>query len=73
MRNSTVTAATALALVCVALGVIQVPVSAQAAYKAPRTADGTPDLQGIWQVRNTSAAFGLDDSSLWLLVCWAAS
>jgi hypothetical protein len=61
MRNSTVTAATALALVCVALGVIQVPVSAQAAYKAPRTADGTPDLQGIWQVRNTSAAFGLED------------
>ncbi len=31
--------------------------SAQAAYKAPRTADGSPDLQGIWQVRNTSAAF----------------
>ncbi len=26
----------------------------------PRTANGTPDLQGIWQVRNR-AAFGLED------------
>ena len=34
---------------------------AQAPYKAPRTADGTPDLQGIWQVRNNSAAFDLED------------
>ena len=34
---------------------------ARAAYQAPRTADGTPDLQGIWQVRNTSAAFDLQD------------
>ena len=33
--------------------------SAQSGYKAPRTADGTPDLQGIWQVKNTSAAFDL--------------
>ena len=29
--------------------------------QAPRTADGTPDLQGIWQVRNTTAAFDLED------------
>src|SRR6478672_11379483 len=29
-------------------------------YRAPRIADGTPDLQGIWQVLNT-AAFDLQD------------
>src|SRR5271165_363877 len=45
-----------LALVCAAPQML----SAQA-YKAPRTADGTPDLQGIWQVRNSSAAFDLQD------------
>jgi hypothetical protein len=27
-----------------------------AAYKAPRTPDGRPDLQGIWQARNTAAS-----------------
>src|SRR5580704_176020 len=32
-----------------------VPAGAQsAAYKAPRTADGKPDLNGIWQVLNTA-------------------
>jgi hypothetical protein len=32
-----------------------VPAAAQsAAYKAPRTADGKPDLNGIWQVLNTA-------------------
>jgi hypothetical protein len=35
--------------------------SAQSGYKAPRTADGNPDLQGIWQVKNTSAAFDLQN------------
>src|SRR5690348_6151223 len=41
-------------------------VAQTAAYKAPRTADGHPDLNGIWQALNTanwdiqdhSAAFG---------------
>jgi len=30
-------------------------------YKAPRTPDGLPDLQGIWQVRDTAAAFDVQD------------
>jgi hypothetical protein len=29
---------------------------ASAQYKAPRTPDGTPDLQGIWQVKDSGAA-----------------
>jgi hypothetical protein len=33
-----------------------------AAYRAPRTTDGQPDLQGVWQVRNT-AAYDLEDHS----------
>src|SRR5215471_9972462 len=28
----------------------------QSTYKGPRTPDGKPDLQGIWQARNTAAA-----------------
>jgi hypothetical protein len=35
--------------------------AARAAYKVPRTPDGLPDLQGIWQVRNTTAAFDVQD------------
>ena len=31
-------------------------IEAQSAYKAPRTPDGKPDLQGIWQARNTANA-----------------
>lgn len=30
------------------------------AYKAPRTPDGTPDLQGIWQVSSTATAFNVE-------------
>lgn len=36
--------------------------AAPAAYRAPRTIDGQPDLQGIWQARNT-AAVNLEDHS----------
>jgi len=39
--------------------VLVAPLAAQT-YKAPRTADGQPDLQGIWQVMNT-AAVNLED------------
>ncbi len=50
----------AAALVC---GVFAQPAASQSpeAYKAPRTSDGHADLQGIWQVRDTAAAFDLED------------
>ena len=38
-------------LVAVVLGALSLPAAAQ--YKAPRTADGQPDLQGIWEVRTS--------------------
>ena len=37
-----------------------VPVAGQTAYTPPRTQDGQPDLQGIWQVVNT-AAWNIED------------
>jgi hypothetical protein len=40
-----------------AAGLLLVPaLEAQSAYQAPRTSDGKPDLQGIWQARNTANA-----------------
>jgi hypothetical protein len=43
------------AMVAVLFGVAAVPsVSQTAAYKAPRTADGKPNLNGIWQALNTA-------------------
>ena len=44
----------------VIFSMIAVAGQAQQRYTAPRTADGTPDLQGIWQVMNT-AAVNLED------------
>ncbi|MBV9771231.1 MAG: hypothetical protein JOZ32_16795 [Bryobacterales bacterium] len=35
--------------------------TARGPYKVPRTPDGLPDLQGIWQVRDTSAAYDVED------------
>src|SRR5262245_33387374 len=46
------------------LGLLAVIVSAAAQpYKAPRTPDGKPDLQGIWEVRNPAANGNLEAHS----------
>lgn len=42
-------------LLAIAVSLAAVPAAGQApAYKAPRTPDGKPDLNGIWQVLNTA-------------------
>jgi len=51
MRKHVLLAAIAIAAVTIAA----IPATAQTpAYRAPRTADGKPDLNGIWQVLNTA-------------------
>jgi hypothetical protein len=42
------------AVVCIALAAGSVVTPAQQPYRAPRTPDKQPDLQGIWQVLNTA-------------------
>src|SRR5580698_7663428 len=49
------------ATVAIALSLLSIPASGQnrpaqsaPVYKAPRTPDGHPDLNGIWQVLNTA-------------------
>jgi len=57
-----------LLVVAVVSALASSPVSAQVradnapAYKGPRTPDGKPDLQGVWQVLNT-AAWDIQDHS----------
>jgi hypothetical protein len=51
MRSNRLVLAAALAALCVPLGAqTKAP-----KYVAPRTSDGKPDLQGIWEARNTVA------------------
>jgi hypothetical protein len=46
---------TRAAAIAAATLLLIVPMAGQApAYKAPRTADGKPNLNGIWQVLNTA-------------------
>ncbi len=57
MRNwrRRATSASAAAAVIAALQIGATPASSQGdAYKAPRTADGKPNLNGIWQALNTA-------------------
>src|SRR5438128_6463324 len=48
MRNPFIAAAAGLLLACIPA------VGQTRAYKAPRTADGKPNLNGIWQAINTA-------------------
>ena len=51
---TSVTFASAAAALIVALPLAVPAASAAEVYKAPRTADGKPDLNGIWQALNTA-------------------
>jgi hypothetical protein len=48
-------AVAALTLLLSTQAAVQAPAEAARAYTPPRTSDGQPDLQGIWQVLNTAA------------------
>ena len=55
-------AAASLCLAALAAACGQPPAGEPAAYVAPRTAEGQPDLQGVWQALNT-AAWDIQDHS----------
>ncbi|MCE2543037.1 MAG: hypothetical protein J4F30_06350, partial [Acidobacteria bacterium] len=57
-------AAAALAAMglCMAAACAQPPADAGDTYVPPRTTDGQPDLQGVWQALNT-AAWDIHDHS----------
>jgi len=56
-RYSISAAVATLAISFAATQIAAAQSSRQHTYQVPRTPDGLPDLQGIWQVRNTAAAF----------------
>ncbi|MDA1094377.1 MAG: hypothetical protein O3A25_14055 [Acidobacteria bacterium] len=62
MRNrlrTTIIAGAAAAAVAVGMSLTVEPVEGQQGYRAPRTADGKPDLNGIWQAVS-SAHFDIE-------------
>src|SRR5712692_2426090 len=55
MRNRFMDMTIAKVVVAAVLSLAAIPASGQApAYRAPRTADGKPNLNGIWQALNTA-------------------
>ena len=47
-------AGTTAAVMAMGMSLAVQPVEGQQGYRAPRTADGKPDLNGIWQTFNTA-------------------
>ena len=69
MKNRLLGSACVVALITAAFALMLLPSASQGqapaaaqAYRAPRTADGRPDLQGIWQALNT-AVWNIQDHS----------
>ena len=56
MKNVVIAVATAVVVTSLALISIaaQTPATTAPAYKGPRTTDGKPNLNGIWQVLGTA-------------------
>ena len=53
MKTAAIALAAAVLGLVVGWGVLR-PSAGEGAYQVPRTADGTPDLNGIWQAMNTA-------------------
>jgi len=54
MRNSLTNSIVAAGVVTIAVSLIALPAAGQAPYRGPRTGDGKPNLNGIWQALNTA-------------------